>query len=103
ASGGRIAAGGATQNEPGLSQGNFVRPTVVVDVDPRHRIRPDRVFGPVLSVLSFGTTEEAVRIANETRYGLFAMIWTKELSTAHMVARQLQAGVVMVNESPNTY
>ena len=103
ASGGRIATGGDAQNEPSLSAGNFVRPTVVVDVDPGHRIVRDEVFGPVLSVLSFRTTEEAVRIANETRYGLFAMIWTKELSTAHMVARQLEAGVVMVNESPNTY
>lgn len=102
-SGGRIASGGGRPEEPALSGGNFVRPTVIVDVDPSHRVVRDEVFGPVLSVLSFQTTDEAVRIANDTRYGLFAMLWTKELATAHMVSRQLDAGVVMVNESPNTY
>ncbi len=103
AAGGRIAIGGGRPEDPTLSAGNFVRPTVVVDVEPSQRIVRDEVFGPVLSVLSFRTPEEAIRIANETRYGLFAMLWTKELSAAHMLARQLEAGVVMVNESPNTY
>jgi aldehyde dehydrogenase (NAD+) len=102
-SGGQVVAGGGRPAEPALADGNFVRPTVVVGMDPSHRLVRDEVFGPVLSVLSFATTEEAVRIANDTSYGLFAMVWTKELATAHTVARQLEAGSVTINESPNTF
>jgi aldehyde dehydrogenase (NAD+) len=103
AAGGRLAAGGGPPEGVGLAEGNFLRPTIVTDVDPGHRIVRDEVFGPVLTVLTFSTNDDAVRIANDTRYGLFAGIWTKELGTAHTVARQLEAGVVMINESPNTY
>jgi aldehyde dehydrogenase (NAD+) len=101
--GARIVVGGARPAEPALADGNFVRPTVVDQVAGSSRIVRDEVFGPVLSVLPFETTDEAVRLANDTRYGLFAAIWTRDLVTAHSVARQLDAGMVSVNEPPNTY
>jgi aldehyde dehydrogenase (NAD+) len=101
--GARIVVGGGRPEEPALAHGNFVRPTIVDQVDGQARIVRDEVFGPVLSVLPFETTEDAVRLANDTRYGLFAALWTRDLGTAHTVARQLEAGMVSVNEPPNTY
>ncbi|MCI4339670.1 MAG: aldehyde dehydrogenase family protein [Thermoplasmata archaeon] len=101
--GARIVVGGTRPEEPELARGNFLRPTIVDGVDSSARIVREEVFGPVLSVLPFESPDEAVRIANDTKYGLFAALWTRDLGTAHTVARQLEAGMVSVNESPNTY
>ncbi|HEY6239196.1 MAG TPA: aldehyde dehydrogenase family protein, partial [Thermoplasmata archaeon] len=101
--GARIVVGGARSEEPALSAGNFVKPTIVADAPPESRVVRDEVFGPVLSVLAFESMEEGVRMANDTRYGLFAALWTKDLSTGLTLARQLEAGMVSVNESPNTF
>lgn len=100
---GAQVVGGNKPTEPALAEGNFVRPAVVSGVEPSARIVREEVFGPVLSVLPFSATEEAIRLANDTRYGLFASIWTKELGTAHAVAKQLDAGMVSVNEGPTTF
>jgi aldehyde dehydrogenase (NAD+) len=72
-------------------------------VPPRSRAVQDEIFGPVLSVFSFRDAEEAIRIANDTRYGLFAALWTKDLATAHTVSRRLEAGMVSINEPPTTF
>jgi acyl-CoA reductase-like NAD-dependent aldehyde dehydrogenase len=84
-------------------KGNFHPPTVLTDVDPDSRIFQEEVFGPVLSVTAFDAKDDAVRLANHSRYGLFAAVWTKDLTTAHTVARQLEAGIVSVNESPVSF
>ncbi|EQD28070.1 Aldehyde Dehydrogenase, partial [mine drainage metagenome] len=63
----------------------------------------EEIFGPVLSVFSFKDAEDAIRIANDTRYGLFAAMWTKDLAIAHTVSRRLEAGMVSINEAPNTF
>ncbi len=101
--GAEIVTGGDRPNDPELTKGNFFLPTVVADAPPSSSLVREEIFGPVLAVSSFHDTEEAIRLANDTRYGLFASIWTKELSTAHTVARLLEAGMVSVNEAPNTY
>jgi aldehyde dehydrogenase (NAD+) len=101
--GGRVVVGGAKASEAPLANGNFVTPTVITDLPPTASVVRDEVFGPVLSVLPFDTTEEAVRLANDTRYGLFAALWTRDLTTAHGVARQLEAGMVSINDPPNTF
>jgi acyl-CoA reductase-like NAD-dependent aldehyde dehydrogenase len=101
--GATVVTGGSKAAQPQLERGNFVQPTVVDQLLPSARIVQDEVFGPVLSVLSFDSNEEAVKLANDTRYGLFAAIWTKDLGTAHTVARQLDAGMVTVNEAPATF
>jgi acyl-CoA reductase-like NAD-dependent aldehyde dehydrogenase len=103
AAGASVVTGGTRAEQPELASGNFVKPTVIDSVAPQAHIVKEEVFGPVLSVLPFDSPEEAVRLANDTRYGLFATLWTRDLVTAHTTARQLQAGVVSVNEPPTTF
>jgi acyl-CoA reductase-like NAD-dependent aldehyde dehydrogenase len=67
------------------------------DVTNDMTIASEEIFGPVLSIIAFDTEEEAVRIANDTHYGLAAAVWTQDLSRAHMVAKRLRAGTVHVN------
>ncbi|MFG3205106.1 aldehyde dehydrogenase [Streptomyces sp. NPDC048192] len=77
--------------------GCYVEPTVFDRVDPGMRIARQEVFGPVLAVIEFEDAEDAVRIANGTDYGLAAAVWTRDLSTAHRMARAVRAGTVWVN------
>jgi gamma-glutamyl-gamma-aminobutyraldehyde dehydrogenase len=79
------------------SGGFYIEPTVFDDVAPGMRISREEIFGPVLSAIAFDTEEEAVRIANDSIYGLAAALWTQNLSRAHRVARKLRAGSVWVN------
>jgi aminomuconate-semialdehyde/2-hydroxymuconate-6-semialdehyde dehydrogenase len=81
----------------GVGDGWFVRPTVVVGAGHGDRICREEVFGPVVVVHPFDTEVEAVRLANDTRYGLNAMVFTQDLSRAHRVAAALRAGTVWVN------
>lgn len=101
--GGTLVSGGGRPTEPELAHGNFVRPTVLDRVPPSSRAVREEIFGPVLTVVSFRDPEEAIRIANDTRYGLFASVWTKDLATAHTVSRRLEAGMVSINEAPTTF
>jgi acyl-CoA reductase-like NAD-dependent aldehyde dehydrogenase len=80
-----------------LADGFFVAPTVVTGVRNDMRIAREEIFGPVLSVIPFRDEAEAVAIANDTPYGLAGGLWTNDLSRAHRVARQIQAGTVWVN------
>jgi aldehyde dehydrogenase (NAD+) len=101
--GGKVVTGGGKATEPRLAAGNFVLPTVVSDVPSSSRSVREEIFGPVLSTFSFNDVEDAVKIANDTRYGLFASVWTKDLGTAHGVARRLEAGMVSINDPPLTF
>lgn len=101
--GGSIVSGGHRPKEEKLRRGNFVEPTVIDAVPGASRAYREEIFGPVLSVTPFGEVEEAIRAANDTRYGLLAALWTKDLTTALPVARRLEAGMVSVNEPPNSY
>ncbi len=91
--GATLAYGGVQAPEGGY----FVLPTVLTGVTNSMTIAQDEVFGPVLSVLAFDSEEEAIQIANDTRYGLAAGIWTKDVQRAHRVASRIRAGNVWIN------
>ncbi|MEO5758295.1 MAG: aldehyde dehydrogenase [Mesorhizobium sp.] len=78
-------------------RGSFIEPTIFDDVSDSDPLARDEIFGPVLSVIAFDDEEEAIRIANDSPYGLAASLWTDSLSRAHRVAGRLQAGTVSVN------
>jgi len=94
--GATLAAGGLGRPE-GLDQGYFVKPTVFSDVHPSMTIANEEIFGPVLSIMPFGTECEAIQIANETSYGLVNYIQTLDLSRASRIARAVRSGVVEIN------
>lgn len=93
ASGGELVLGGGR----GAGDGYFVEPTIFANPDPNAKIVREEIFGPVLVATPFADVDEVVRAANDTRYGLAANIWTRDLSRAHLTARKLQAGTVWVN------
>ena len=101
--GGSVVTGGTRVASPALADGNFVLPTILADVPVSSRAVREEIFGPVLSVASFTDAEDAMRQANDTSYGLLGAVWTRDLATAHSIARRLECGMVVVNEPPITY
>ncbi|GAA7766855.1 carnitine dehydratase [Cupriavidus sp. SHE] len=95
--GARLLLGGGVATRPECGRGWFVEPTIFSDVDNRMRIAQEEVFGPVLSILRFKDEEDALRIANDVRFGLGAGVWTSDIGRAFRVSEQLQAGTVWVN------
>mgnify|MGYP003297884318 CR=1 FL=1 len=95
--GATLLTGGEVASEGDLGKGFFYRPTVFADVEPQMRIAQEEIFGPVLSVLTFRTPDEAVEKANNTPYGLSAGVWTEKGSRILWMAERLRAGVVWAN------
>ena len=93
---GRLCCGGGRAGGE-LSGGFFIEPTVFADADPQCSLMHDEIFGPVLAIVPFDTEEEAVALANASRYGLAGYVWTNDLRRAHRVAAALEAGYVSVN------
>jgi 5-carboxymethyl-2-hydroxymuconic-semialdehyde dehydrogenase len=94
---GRLTAGGGRPE--GFESGNFVAPTVFVDVPREARIFQEEIFGPVVAITPFDTDEEALELANDTKYGLAAYIWTNDLKRAHNFSQSVEAGMVWLNSN----
>lgn len=97
ADGAQLATGGAKADGPGLSQGYFIEPTIFIDVEPGSELAQEEVFGPVLSIIPFDEEHEAIDIANQSRYGLAAGVWTNDVTRALRITQELDAGTVWVN------
>jgi aldehyde dehydrogenase (NAD+) len=96
AAGARLVSGG-TRAEGDLAAGNFVAPTLFTDVSNEMSIAREEIFGPVLSVIPFSNEDEAVRIANDTQYGLAATVWTSDIKRAIRMTKAIRAGTVGIN------
>jgi acyl-CoA reductase-like NAD-dependent aldehyde dehydrogenase len=94
-----LTGGGRGANPDGL----FYQPTVLTNVDHDMAIMRDETFGPVLPVMTFKTEEEAIKLANDSVYGLTASVWTKNIARGRRIAEQIEAGTVMVNEVVYTH
>ncbi len=96
--GGRILTGGKRVFLEGeYAGGYYVTPTVIEGLDYQCRTNQEEIFGPVVTLTPFETEEEVLQMANSVRYGLSATVWTKDLSRAHRMAAELEAGIIWVN------
>jgi len=97
ADGATLVCGGNRLDRDGF----YFQPTVFADVDPASELAQNEVFGPVLAITKFATDDEAIAIANGTRYGLSAYIQTRDLRRAHRFAAELETGEVLINGAMN--
>lgn len=101
--GAQLVMGGSAPTDPSLGAGAFVAPTILDHVDSRNVVWREEIFGPVVSVQSFASADDAVKVANDTDFGLLNGVWTNNLGTAHKMARDLESGLVSINEYPVTF
>ena len=97
----KVAIGGGHPKQ--FSKGYYVEPTIFYDVENSARIAREEIFGPVASVIPFDGESEAIRIANDTPYGLAAAVWTRDIYKAFRVVKSLRAGIIWVNHMQPTY
>jgi betaine-aldehyde dehydrogenase len=97
----RLVAGGGRL--PSAAKGFYVEPTIFADVNNNHRIAREEVFGPLAAVIPFEGESEAIRIANDTPYGLAAAVWSRDIFRALRVVKAIRAGIVWVNHMQPTY
>jgi betaine-aldehyde dehydrogenase len=100
---GRLLIGGGKPSAPALSRGWYVEPTIFADVDNRARIAQEEIFGPVLVVIPFTDEAEAIRLANDTPYGLAGAVWTRDVYKGIRVLKQIRAGILWLNTYHPTY
>jgi betaine-aldehyde dehydrogenase len=96
--GAKLVTGGGRPKDPELQKGFFVEPTIFTDCDTSMRIVQEEVFGPVLTVERFKTEEEAIRIANDSTYGLSGAVWTRDQDRAKRVSSAMRMGTVWIND-----
>jgi acyl-CoA reductase-like NAD-dependent aldehyde dehydrogenase len=92
-----------TGGERGEGPGRFYRPTVLTGVDHSMRCMTEETFGPTLPIMKVADAEEAIRLANDSPYGLAASVWTRDVARGEQIARQIEAGAVCVNDAQLNY
>lgn len=92
-----ITGGGTPELAAHLKDGYYLQPTVYLHEDPKARICQEEIFGPIVTIIPFDTEEEALRIANDTDYGLNGVVWTENLKRAHRISHGVRAGTIWVN------
>lgn len=96
--GGKILCGGnAVKLEGRCAEGYFIEPTIIEGLNQNCRTNQEEIFGPVVTIQSFSTEEEALQLANATQYGLAASIWTKDISRANRLAAKVESGIIWIN------
>jgi succinate-semialdehyde dehydrogenase/glutarate-semialdehyde dehydrogenase len=100
AQGARVLAGGSRRADLGP---NFYTPTVLTDVTPGMRIMCEETFGPVLPIMAFDTDDQAIRLANDSEFGLAASIWTRSRTRGEQMAHHVRAGTVMINDTVSCF
>ena len=99
----KLGVGGGRPTDPALQRGYFVEPTIFYDVDNSATIAREEIFGPVMAVIPFEDEADALRIANDTPYGLAAAVWSRDIFKCLRMVKRLQAGIVWVNHMQPTY
>jgi betaine-aldehyde dehydrogenase len=99
----KLATGGGRASGGLLEKGYFVEPTIFYDVENSATIAREEIFGPVMSVIPFDDEEQALRLANDTRYGLAAAVWSRDIFKCLRMVKRLEAGIVWVNHMQPTY
>jgi aminomuconate-semialdehyde/2-hydroxymuconate-6-semialdehyde dehydrogenase len=92
-----VLCGGKRKTVEGFEQGYYIEPTIIEGLPQNCRTNMEEIFGPVVTLQSFETEEEALQLANATEFGLAGTIWTENLSKAHRVAAQLKSGIIWIN------
>jgi betaine-aldehyde dehydrogenase len=101
--GATVLEGGVRPDDPSLADGFYLRPTILDGCSNDMVVSREEIFGPVVSVITFGTEEEAIRLANDTPYGLSGSLWTRDGARQLRVARALRTGCIGVNSNSSVF
>ena len=101
--GARVLVGGHMKTGEGAGNGRFFEPTVLTEVDHSMEVMQDETFGPLLPIMKVKDADEAVRLANDSRYGLNSSVFTKDIAKGEQIARRLEAGNACVNDALMNY
>jgi betaine-aldehyde dehydrogenase len=103
ADGAELVCGGNVVSAAGLEAGNAIAPTIVTGATPESEIATEEIFGPVATILPFDDEEEAIALANGTKYGLSGSLWTRDIGRALRVARGIRTGLLSINSDSSSY